>query len=40
MLTEFSVESGEMNNTKVVDNFDSFPERVNTPSYDQRMSNG
>jgi hypothetical protein len=35
-LTEFGVKSGEMNNTKVVENFEAFPESSNTPSYDQR----
>jgi hypothetical protein len=35
LLTEFGVESGEMNNTKLVDNFDIFPDSTDTPSYDQ-----
>jgi hypothetical protein len=38
LLTEFGVESGDMNNTKVVDNFDIFPESLDTSSYDQRFS--
>jgi hypothetical protein len=37
LLTEFSTESGEMNNIKVVDNFDIFPESIDLPSYDQRI---
>jgi hypothetical protein len=31
MLTEFGAESGEKNNTKVVDNVDIFPESIDTP---------
>jgi hypothetical protein len=37
LQTEFSVESGEMNNVKVIENFDTFPESANMPSYDQRF---
>jgi hypothetical protein len=37
LLTEFGAESGEMNNTKVVDNFDIFIESIDTPSYDQQI---
>jgi hypothetical protein len=32
MLTDFGTESGEMNNTKVVEIFDIFPESIDTPS--------
>jgi hypothetical protein len=32
---ELGGESGETNNTKVVDNFDIFSESIDTPSYDQ-----
>jgi hypothetical protein len=35
LVTEFGAESGEANNTKVLDNFDIFPESIDTPSYDQ-----
>jgi hypothetical protein len=35
MLTEFGVESREMNNTKVVENFDIFLQSIYTPSYNQ-----
>jgi hypothetical protein len=35
LLTEFGAESGEMNSTKVVDNFEIFPESTDTSSYDQ-----
>jgi hypothetical protein len=35
MLTEFGAESREMNNTEVVNNFDSFPKSRNTTSYYQ-----
>jgi hypothetical protein len=35
MLTKFGVESGEINNTTVVDNFDIFPESTSMPSYNQ-----
>jgi hypothetical protein len=34
LLTEFGAEPGEMNNTKVVDNFDVFSESIDTLSYD------
>jgi hypothetical protein len=37
MLTDFGAESGEINNTKVVDNFYIFSESIDTPSYDQRF---
>jgi hypothetical protein len=37
LLTEFGAESGEMNDTKVVDNFDIFLEIINKPSYYQRF---
>jgi hypothetical protein len=37
LLTEFGVESGEMNNTKVIDNVDIFLESIDTSSYDQRF---
>jgi hypothetical protein len=35
MLTKICVESEEMHNMKVIDNFDTFPVRISTPSYDQ-----
>jgi hypothetical protein len=31
LLTEFGAESKEMNNTKVVENFDIFAESIDTP---------
>jgi hypothetical protein len=31
LLTEFGIESGEMNNTKVIENFDTFQESINAP---------
>jgi hypothetical protein len=34
-LPEDGAESGEMHNTKVVDNFYIFPKSIDTPSYDQ-----
>jgi hypothetical protein len=38
LLTEFGAESGEMNNTKVVDDFYIFLESIDTPLYDQQFS--
>jgi hypothetical protein len=37
LLTEFGAESGETNNTKVVENFDILPESIDTPSHDQQF---
>jgi hypothetical protein len=37
LLTEFGAESGEMHNIKVIDNFETLSESINTPSYDQRF---
>jgi hypothetical protein len=37
MLTEIGAESWEINNIKVIANFDTFPESINTPSYDQQF---
>jgi hypothetical protein len=37
LLTELGAESGEMNNTKVIDNVDIFLESIDTSSYDQRF---
>jgi hypothetical protein len=37
LLTEFGAESGEINNTKVVDNSDTFLESIDIPSYDQQF---
>jgi hypothetical protein len=34
-LTKFGAESGDTNNTKVVYNFDIFPESIDTSSFDQ-----
>jgi hypothetical protein len=31
-LIEYGAESGEMSNVKVIENFDTFPESINTPS--------
>jgi hypothetical protein len=39
LLTEIGVESGEMHNIKVIENFDTFPESINTPSHDQQFRN-
>jgi hypothetical protein len=37
LLTEFGAGSEEMSNIKMVDNFDIFPESIDTPSYDQQI---
>jgi hypothetical protein len=38
LLTEFGANSRKMHNMKVIDNVKTFPERINTPSYDQQFS--
>jgi hypothetical protein len=35
MLTSNDIDFGEEDYTKVVDNFDSFPENINTPLSDE-----
>jgi hypothetical protein len=37
LLSEAGVKSGKLLNTKVIENFETFPESINTPSYDQRI---
>jgi hypothetical protein len=37
LLTEYGAESGDRHNTKVIENFYTFPESINTPSYHQRF---
>jgi hypothetical protein len=37
LLTKICAESGEMQNLKVIDNFGTFPESINTPSYEQQF---
>jgi hypothetical protein len=37
LLTEIGVGSGEMHNIKLIDNFETFLESINTPSHDQRF---
>jgi hypothetical protein len=39
LLTKFGTELEEMNNTKVVDNFDILPESIDIPSFDQQFRN-
>jgi hypothetical protein len=36
-LIGYSAESGEMFNVKVIENFETFPQSTNMPSYDQRF---
>jgi hypothetical protein len=38
LLAEFGVESEEMNNTQVVENFDIFPASIYTQLYDKRST--
>jgi hypothetical protein len=35
LLTEYGAASGEMHNIKVMENFKTFPEIINTPLYNQ-----
>jgi hypothetical protein len=35
LLTEIGTESGKAHNTEVIENFNTFPRRINTPSSDQ-----
>jgi hypothetical protein len=37
LLTETGTESGKAHNTKVIENFETFPERKNMPSSDQQF---
>jgi hypothetical protein len=37
LLTEFGAESGKMHNLKVIQNFETFLESMNMPSYDQQF---
>jgi hypothetical protein len=37
LLTEHGAGSGKKYNIKVIENFESFPESINTPSYHQRF---
>jgi hypothetical protein len=37
LLTETGAESGKVHNTKVIENFETFPESTNTPSSDQQF---
>jgi hypothetical protein len=37
LLSEIGAESGELLNIKVIESFKTFPESINTPSYDQRF---
>jgi hypothetical protein len=37
LLTVVGMESGKVNNTKVIDNFETFPESINTPSSNVRF---
>jgi hypothetical protein len=36
-LTEIGTESGKVHNRKVIENFETLPESINTPSSDQRF---
>jgi fructose-1-phosphate kinase PfkB-like protein len=38
-LTETGMELGKAHNRKVIENFETFPESINTPSSDQRFRN-
>jgi hypothetical protein len=37
LMSEIDAESGKLLNTKVIENFETFPESINTPSYDQHF---
>jgi hypothetical protein len=39
LLTENGAESGKIHNMKVIENFETFPESINTSSYDQWFRN-